>query len=585
MRRLRGTDGLRALACLMVMIYHLCQRMNPEKVPSEIYPLFNFLLTGISGLSIFFVLSGFLLAYPFWENYLKGDRMPDLKVYAVRRAGRIMPAFYVNLLFCFFIGVLLTPEAPALLLRYLAGITFTSGLHWLTMFPVELNGPPWSIGYEVACYLLMPLAMLGLFKLIGSKRSFSKAFAWWVGVFLVVLVLDYLAQIFLVPDDAGRGWQYGFVGGAKFWAPSYNIIGFFAHFCIGILASGAAAFLSQSSRSDNWTKKGVFDLLAAVTLAVWVGILWMVKGKGEIYFSILNQPCYFPVFTLVNGALLVFLTQSRWIGGIFDNPFGRFTAKISYGIYLWHMILMELFRAAFLPKFANFRMKDFTLWALSSLLIIAVSYLVASLSWFLMEKRILAKAHAWRPGQKAADPRKNRLVLVGVILVFVGIPSVTAFLIPQANNAPTKYFAMSVDAAGPVSNDPPLTRKVLEKGFTLTVHVKSIRPLKGSLVNVAVFRKGDFSNDTVVTEIPFEDNGSGQRTVVFQGLPPGEYAVGGFHDLNGNKKFDFTDAGLPIDGLISPSGKMPQAPPVFDEVKILFQGDTTLERPLFYFSN
>ncbi len=154
-------------------------------------------------MSIFFVLSGFLLAYPFWEAYGTGAGRPDLRVYALRRAARILPGFYLNLLVCFFLGLVMVPEAPSLLLRYFSGLTLTAGFHWLTFFPAEVNGPLWSISFEIFSYVLMPLAMVGLFAFLGKKRSFGRAFGWWILVFAVTLGVNQLIQQFLRPTPWG----------------------------------------------------------------------------------------------------------------------------------------------------------------------------------------------------------------------------------------------------------------------------------------------------------------------------------------------------------------------------------------------
>ena len=64
--RLSGADCLRALACLAVLMHHLAFRMDVDSVPEALQPLIRWLAMGSFGVSVFFVLSGFLLARPFW---------------------------------------------------------------------------------------------------------------------------------------------------------------------------------------------------------------------------------------------------------------------------------------------------------------------------------------------------------------------------------------------------------------------------------------------------------------------------------------------------------------------------------------
>ena len=95
--RLAGADFVRATACLLVLGHHLVQRLSPQAMPRGTSQLFQFILTGAYGVSAFFVLSGFLLARPFWLALDSGEPMPSLHTYALRRAARIIPGYWVAL--------------------------------------------------------------------------------------------------------------------------------------------------------------------------------------------------------------------------------------------------------------------------------------------------------------------------------------------------------------------------------------------------------------------------------------------------------------------------------------------------------
>lgn len=90
---LAGADALRALACLGVYLAHAGHNLAGHS------SLLNELAAkaGNLGVACFFVLSGFLLAQPFWKAFRHGQTMPDLRVYAVRRLGRIVPGYVVCL--------------------------------------------------------------------------------------------------------------------------------------------------------------------------------------------------------------------------------------------------------------------------------------------------------------------------------------------------------------------------------------------------------------------------------------------------------------------------------------------------------
>ncbi len=122
--RLLGADFLRAVACLTVLFHHLAQRMS-GRVSLEFMDWFGFFArVGTFGVAIFFVLSGFLLARPFWVALDAGRPMPSLATYATRRAARILPGFWLALTVTFILSFTVFGDEldGQLVLRYLAGV-------------------------------------------------------------------------------------------------------------------------------------------------------------------------------------------------------------------------------------------------------------------------------------------------------------------------------------------------------------------------------------------------------------------------------------------------------------------------------
>ena len=87
--RLHGLDTLRALAIVVVMLYHLNMQ---GLLPSSISPIAKI---GWVGVDLFFVLSGFLIGSQLFKPYLAG-RHPSLRDFYTRRAYRILPAFSLS---------------------------------------------------------------------------------------------------------------------------------------------------------------------------------------------------------------------------------------------------------------------------------------------------------------------------------------------------------------------------------------------------------------------------------------------------------------------------------------------------------
>lgn len=392
---LAGADGIRAIACLSVIFHHFAQKLAMYLQPRPVQELQSYFLLGNSGVSVFFVLSGFLLSYPFWKQYIGGGTFPSIKQYAVRRAARIIPGYYVSFLICTLVVLLFNIPSEHTMIRAITGLTFTAGFHYVTFFPNEINSPFWSISFEVFCYFLMPAFMYGLFKITGKKRSFRKALLYWCGVFVVVIGLNQLVHIFFTPDNIRRGWDFGSIGGAKYWMPNYNPIGFFGHFSVGIIAAGISTILNfETERIKTLKKTGVFDFIGVLCFTGSVVLLWKMRGLPEFSFSFQNQPYYFPTYALLIGGVLTVTPQSKWFGNILDNRFFRYTAKVSFGLYIWHYFIMFLISTLWIKAYKDYMgIADIRQWAIICSAVLVVSYIVSALSYKFIEKPVLDRVH------------------------------------------------------------------------------------------------------------------------------------------------------------------------------------------------
>ena len=439
MSKIKGVDGVRAVACLMIITLHTTQNIGFSDIPTWVLNIKNFLWTGSAGVSMFFVLSGMLLSIPFWNSYFEEKEFPSIEQYVVRRAGRIMPGFYLSMFVNFFIGLFVFTNYSSGAIRYLAGVTFVAPWHWLTFFPVDTNGPLWSIGFEVVSYALMPIGMYYLFK--SKDRSFTRAVLMWVNIFVLTLILHYVALKFFVPSEFSKGWQYGAIGGAKEWMPNYNPIGFFAQFTIGIFTG---LFISKYRRLEEkkLTDKH-FDILSIVFIVAAIGVLYSRMGKGEFSLTFLNQPYYFPIFPIIIGGILFSLDNSKLMHLIADNRFFRLTSKLSFGIYIWHYLIMNIVPRVFAPNYLWGTMTDMKSWALITFYVFVASYFVAYVSWEYLEKPILNKAQAWNPEKESlfmGIKRNKTKVLLVIIIVFI-VPLVIGYLKnPNIFTLDMRYF-------------------------------------------------------------------------------------------------------------------------------------------------
>jgi peptidoglycan/LPS O-acetylase OafA/YrhL len=377
-QRLLGADFLRAAACVMVLLHHLAFRMDLNNVPDMVRPIMRFLVMGSFGVSIFFVLSGFLLARPFWQALDRGGPMPSLRIYALRRVARILPGFWLALVvsLVFSITVSGSPLDTEHIIRFVAGFLLVSDWHWVTLFPVDNNGPLWSIGFEVTSYLLLPVCLAILFAC--RLRAWGARLAW-LGIMAAVLALHWLVVQWAPIDEVERGWDHGLVGGAKAWMPRFNPIGFFAIFALGALAAGVQVRLEALR---HW----LFDLLGLSAIG---GAAWLmaahVGGLTE-GFGWLGIPYGYPWMPLAVGVALVALPSSALVGRLLDNRLARFVAEISFGIYIWHFLIIGLMARLLPPSFQTGGEGGWGIWIWSSAVAIALSVVVATLSFHLLEQ-------------------------------------------------------------------------------------------------------------------------------------------------------------------------------------------------------
>ena len=381
--RIPGADGLRALACLLVVWHHTTQRFNPENSASWIQGIHFFGMRGEVGVSLFFVLSGCLLSLPFWNSLVNAGRFPSLRFYAINRAARIIPAYWFNLIFCTVIAIWLLDENINWW-RLISGLLFINSYHYSSFFPAELNGPLWSIGLEVSCYLLLPIV---LFLIIKNTKKISFAI---LGMIMWIIALQLLNPWIInnfMTSDKLKGWQFGLTGGAKQWLPYWNIGSFFTQFLCGSLA----ALIIVALRARGTFKSFSFDL-SFVALAIASILLVAIRLEPGAPDSFTKQPYLAPFYAILMAGVLVSASFSTQIYKLLDNKLFRWVAKLSFSIYLWHMFLIEIIQRKFPTKYIYYGLTDSLQWVVISSIILIGSTLIAATSWRLLESPVLSLA-------------------------------------------------------------------------------------------------------------------------------------------------------------------------------------------------
>ena len=382
--RVRGADGLRAIACLLVVWHHLTQRLNGHNYHGLLANIHYAGMRGEVGVSLFFVLSGCLLSLPFWRSFVSNEPLPRLRLYVVNRAARIVPAMWINLLIVSLLAIPIWNYGWNWA-RVLSSMFFINNFDYRTFFPAELNGPLWSIGLEVWCYILLPLVLIPVIKL--SRSVIVAATVLILGILTLQLMNPWILRTFMT-DDLAKGWQFGMTGGAKQWLPYWNVNTFFCQFLVGSLGALVISWLVHKQVKT----RALFDLLSVLAMIAAFVLVWIRVQPGAPDAQT-HQPYAAPYFALLMSIGLVLCTQSKYWWRVLDNPLFTWVAKISFGIYLWHMVFIMTIGAKFNTHFVVFGMNSGWHWLKLSAVVVAGSVLVASASWQFIESPILRRAH------------------------------------------------------------------------------------------------------------------------------------------------------------------------------------------------
>jgi peptidoglycan/LPS O-acetylase OafA/YrhL len=380
MSRIPGADGLRAIACLLVVWHHTAQKLNPEGQSPLVGALHFLGMRGEVGVSLFFVLSGCLLSVPFWSSFMESKPFPSIKRYSLNRAARITPAFWLNLIICNILAVMLF-NLEFNWQKFVSAFLFINSYHFSTFFPTEINGPLWSIGLEVSCYLLLPIVLYLIFKTATST-------AWaCVGLIMAIVTLQAINPLIIkvfMTDNNQKGWQFGIDGGAKQWIPYWNISTLFTQFLIGSLAALVIVHL----RSKQTKSTRLFDLIfvTAAAAAIVLVASRLTPGSPD---SFTQQPYVAPFLALFMAVLLVSGSHSIYVSRLLDNRLFSWLAKLSFGIYLWHVVVIEVISRKFIEDYVYFGLTDLWQWVLISAIVLGISIAIAAASWRLLESPIL----------------------------------------------------------------------------------------------------------------------------------------------------------------------------------------------------
>lgn len=317
-KRFAGLDHLRALAIILVFIYHYRIFGNPPLVQS----LGGF---GWTGVDLFFVLSGYLIGGQLLSSIARGKDISYGEFY-FKRFLRIIPAYLVVVLLYFTIPAFKERSELPPLWKFL---TFTQNFG-LDLSREAAFSHAWSLCIEEQFYLLLPLLLIPL----ANTKAIRKGIWLALGIFLFGFCIRwYNWNHFIQPMQDQDGfwitwykWMY---------YPTYTRLdGLLVGVCLAALSNFAPRFWERITRHGN--------LILILSLAVLTGAYFCTTPQETILASVAG----FPLISIGYGLMVLGALSPTSILYKTNSRFTTLIATLSYSIYLTHKQLIHLTQLA-----------------------------------------------------------------------------------------------------------------------------------------------------------------------------------------------------------------------------------------------
>lgn len=424
-RYIHSVDGLRAVAVIAVLLYHL----GIDWIPG-----------GFLGVDLFFVISGYVITGLILDSIEKSGGL-DLRAFYLSRIRRLLPALIAMVvLTTLYIGVYATETVR----RFLNDLpyVFTGTMNWALVnreqdYFEAISRPPllqhtWSLAVEAQFYLVWPLVLLFVLRYFGKKNISFVALA-------IALASGIALFIYSVQIDIKES------------AVSHVYFGTDTH-SIGLFLGAA---LAVSWKPQNLTKEitkraqdfvdliGVFGFLGLLS-----AFLFINESEPTLYRIAFPLTALFGCATLIS----VIHPASRFAPILSTRP-ALWIGERSYGIYLWHWIVFQLTRPSI-----DLVGDD---WALYSLRVLIV-FALADISYRYIETPIRrGYFELWFRGMKYRTPsvriRQKLSALLAVLVTLFATTLVSINAIERADEIAAQEIAAEEAANSANTEDDVIT--------------------------------------------------------------------------------------------------------------------------------
>ena len=484
-RYIPAIDGLRAVAVIAVILYHLG---------------FTWIPGGFLGVDLFFVISGYVITRLLLDSIQRSGGL-DLRAFYFARIRRLLPPLIFMIVTT---TVVVGLWAPDTMRRFLGDTPFAlfGGMNWWLVFRQTdyfeaIGRPPllqhtWSLGVEAQFYLVWPLILLLVLRYFGKNKIPGAALL--IAAFSGIALLVVSLQI-----DAASGSQV-----------SHVYFGTDTH-SIGLFLGAALAVRWIPQNLQETVSRKAQDFIDGIGVFGFLGII-----AAFLFIDETDPTLYklaFPLAGIFGCAIITSVVHpaSRFAPILSSKPF-IWIGERSYAIYLWHWVVFQVTRP-------NFDLEGSD-WALVALRILVV-FALADISLRLVELPVrTGLIDYWFKGMKyrtkRAQIRQKLAVLLIVISLFGSAASVASSAIirgdrqlaelKQQLQAPTDMRSVPSDSADPglwVTGDSVILgiRFELDSRHNIGLINARVGRQAPELLEVITNDKGNMSTATIVLNL------------------------------------------------------------------------------------